>query len=159
MNLLTYVTELGGKLAKAWEYAREKLEKYQVGMKNVFDRKAKARQFNVGEKVLVLLPLPGNPLKATFSGPWKIVKKVSNQNYLIETPTRRNKYQLCHINMLKPYVGREEKDDIVAEMLINEVSLEKESDEISTEFPHSNSEIMNLPEFLKHLDGINSNIL
>ena len=60
---------------------------------------------------------------------------------------------MCHINMLKPYVGRQERGDIVAEMLMNEVSIEKESDEVCVEFPHSNSEIMkNLPEYLKHLD-------
>ena len=68
-------------------------------MKHEYDQKTKAIHFDVGERVLVLLPLPGNPLKATFSGPWKIVKKVSNQNCLIETPTRRKKFQLCHINM------------------------------------------------------------
>ena len=154
IDLLTYITELGGKLSKAWEYARKQLEKYQVGMKSMYDKKVKARSFNVGEQVLVLLPLPGSPLKATFSGPWKVVKKVSEQNYLIETPTRRKKYQLCHINMLKPFVRREEKDEIAVEMVMNEVKLENNSDEISIEFPHANSEILNnLPEYLKHLDG------
>ena len=53
LDLLTYITELGGKLTKAWEYAKEKLEKYQVGMKTMYDRKVKARKFDVGEQVLV----------------------------------------------------------------------------------------------------------
>ena len=55
--------------------------------------------------------------------------------------------------MLKPFVRREEKDEIAVEMVMNEVKLENNSDEISIEFPLANSDILsNLPEYLKHLD-------
>ena len=56
--------------------------------------------------------------------------------------------------MLKPYVGRENKDNVIAEMLLNEIVTEATSDNVSSEFPHSNSEILsNLPEYLNHLSG------
>ena len=80
LDLLTYVTELGGKLSKAWDSAKTHLEKCQKNMKKVYDKHVKDREFEVGEQVLVLLPMPGNPLKAKYSGPWKVANKVSNLN-------------------------------------------------------------------------------
>ena len=44
-------------------------------MKHEYDQKTKAIHFDVGERVLVLLPLPGNPLKATFSGRGKLLRR------------------------------------------------------------------------------------
>ena len=122
-------------------------------MKSNYDKNTKNRQFNVGDKVLVLLSLPGNFLKATFSGPWKIVKKISSQNYVVETPNRKKKYQVCHVNMLKHYIERDEKHELIPEMIVGEVSMEKDT-EVKTEFPTLNPEILDkLPEYLSHLEG------
>ncbi|KAK3893004.1 hypothetical protein Pcinc_003183 [Petrolisthes cinctipes] len=51
----------------------------------------------------------GDPFKARFSGPWEIEKKVSDENYVVKTPGRRKKNQLCHVNMLKPFHERKAK--------------------------------------------------
>ncbi|CAI5660942.1 unnamed protein product [Oreochromis niloticus] len=40
-------------------------------------------------------------------GPYVIVKKVSDTNYILDTPERRRKTRLCHVNMLKPYHTRD----------------------------------------------------
>ncbi|XP_066988204.1 uncharacterized protein [Macrobrachium rosenbergii] len=58
INLLDYLTNLGDKMTKAWEFARENLLCSQRRMKYFFDRKTKIRNFAEGDKVLVLLPLP-----------------------------------------------------------------------------------------------------
>ena len=50
-----------------------------------------------------MLPVVGNPLQAKYSGPYKVVKKISDTNYLVRTPGRRKETQVCHINMLKAY--------------------------------------------------------
>ena len=52
---------------------------------------------------MVLFPAVGNPLQAKYSGPYKVVKKISDTNYLVRTPGRRKETQVCHINMLKAY--------------------------------------------------------
>ena len=52
---------------------------------------------------MVLFPVVGNPLQAKYSGPYKVVKKISDTNYLVKTPDRRKETQVCHINMLKAY--------------------------------------------------------
>ncbi|CAI5682996.1 unnamed protein product [Oreochromis niloticus] len=40
-------------------------------------------------------------------GPYVIVRKVSDTNYILNTPERRRKTRLCHVNMLKPYHARD----------------------------------------------------
>ena len=59
--------------------------------------------FEPGDRVLVLFPVVGNPLQAKYCGPYKVVKKISDTNYLVRTPGRRKETQVCHINMLKAY--------------------------------------------------------
>ena len=67
----------------------------------------KKRSFQSGDKVLVLLPIPGRPLQASYFGPYTVEKKASDMNYIITTPDRRKQKQLRHVNMLKEYVGRD----------------------------------------------------
>ena len=50
-----------------------------------------------------MFPVVGNPLLAKYSGPYKLVKKISDTNYLVRTPGRRKETQVCRINMLKAY--------------------------------------------------------
>ena len=51
----------------------------------------------------------GSPFHAKFGGPYEVLKKVSDENYLIATPNRRKSSQLCHVNLLKPYYGHNVK--------------------------------------------------
>ncbi|KAK3883489.1 hypothetical protein Pcinc_012188 [Petrolisthes cinctipes] len=46
-------------------------------------------------------------LSANFCGPYVIERRIGMTDYLVRTPDRRKKYQLCHINMLKPYYRNE----------------------------------------------------
>lgn len=54
------------------------------------------RQFTEGDQVLVLLPVIGSPFQAKFVGPYTVVRQLSELNYLISTPDRRKRNQLCH---------------------------------------------------------------
>ena len=95
------------RLRHASALAKVALSSSQESMKERFDRKAVEREFEPGERVLVLLPTTGSALTARFSGPYVIKSKVSDTNYVIHTPERRRKVRLCHINMLKSYHSRE----------------------------------------------------
>ena len=75
-------------------------------MKTWYDKKAKRRQFKVGDKVLALLPVPTQPLQARYLGPYVIAEKVNEVDYIVNTPGRRKAQRLCHINMLKEYHQR-----------------------------------------------------
>ncbi|CAI5639672.1 unnamed protein product [Oreochromis niloticus] len=44
-----------------------------------------------------------DPTLAKFSGPYTVQAKLSDTDYVIDTPERRKKCRVCHINMMKPY--------------------------------------------------------
>ena len=103
ISVLKYVATFKDRLFRAGQMARRNLQESQSKMKVWYDRKAKSRCFEPGDRVLVLFPVVGNPLQAKYSGPYKVVKKISDTNYLVKTPGRRKETQVCHINMLKAY--------------------------------------------------------
>ena len=107
-NLLDYVCNFKQRLSKACELAHKHLQAAQADMKAKYDRRTEARSFKPGDKVLVLLPLQGDPLSAKFSGPYTIEKKLNEVNYVVVTPDRRKTRRVCHVNMLKPYFERED---------------------------------------------------
>ena len=146
-NLLDYVTETQGKLHQAWSFAKQNLVKNQKRIKKNFDLKAKQRNFEVGQKALVLLPMLGHQLQAKFSGPYQIVDKNSNNTYVIETPNRKRRYQKCHVNMMNPYFERTKKS-----LTCLAVKDKRKRKEIVHDWPQENSDIIkNLDDKLKHL--------
>ena len=106
LNLLDYVSRFRNKLKKTCELAQQNLKTSQSKMKMLYDRKSQNRIFKPGDKVLVLLPVQGNTLQARYHGPYKVLKRVGDLDYIIETPDRRKSTQLCHVNMVKPYFER-----------------------------------------------------
>ena len=103
ISVLKYVATFKDRLFRAGQIAKRNLQESQSKMKVWYDRKAKSRCFEPGDRVLVLFPVVGNPLQAKYSRPYKVVKKISDTNYLVKTPDRHKETQVCHINMLKAY--------------------------------------------------------
>lgn len=83
--------------------ATENLTDAQRKMKRNYYRKAEARVFSPGDQVVALLPIPGSPFGAKYSGPYSVFCQVSETNYVVATPDRMRATELCHINLLKPY--------------------------------------------------------
>lgn len=102
-SLSSYVYGFRRRLPLACKMATENLTEAQRKMKRNYDRKAEARVFSPGDQVVALLPIPGSPFGAKYSGPYSVVRQVSETNYVVATPDRRRATQLCHINLLKPY--------------------------------------------------------
>ena len=88
----------------AREIAKTNLGTAQDKMKVWYDRRAKERSFEVGDEVLALIPIPGDPIRARFSGPYVVHKKLNDVDYIIKTPERRKQQRLCHVNMLKLFI-------------------------------------------------------
>lgn len=119
-NLVDFVNGFRFKLYRAGELAKERLECSQKKMKQKYDKKAELREFSPGDKVLALLPLVNSPFQAKYSGPFTVLEKVSDLNYLIETPGHRKSSKLYHVNLLKSYHSRDsnvEKDSPVRSVL------------------------------------------
>lgn len=109
-NVLDFISRTRERLQNACAVAKNALSLSQEKMKSRFDKRAVARNFVAGEKVLVLLPAPGSALAARFAGPYIIKSKLSDTDYIIHTPERRRKTRLCHVNMLKTYCGADKTD-------------------------------------------------
>ena len=65
---------------------------------------SKERSFDPGEKVLILLPIPGDPLRARGFGPCVVEETMSDVDYVIQTPDGHEQKRLCHVNISKKYV-------------------------------------------------------
>ncbi|CAI9716426.1 Hypothetical predicted protein [Octopus vulgaris] len=86
---------------------------------------------NVVGSVEVAVP-SGSPLKTRCSRPYKIVKQLNNLDYVIETPDRRKRQQVCHVNMLKPFYERDvESKSVNAAMPVENKLDEEENQEDS----------------------------
>ena len=144
-NLIDYVNGFRLKLYRAGELAKQKLEIAQRKMKNRYDQRAEVRQFSPGDPILALLPLVDSPFQVKYSGPFSVVRQVSDLNYLIETPGRRKSTRPCHVNLLKPYRTRESvfsvqqgsplkpvlvAGPVLASTIPNPVGVESEEEEI-----------------------------
>lgn len=86
VNLLQYVLDFRSRLATVCKLACENLQASQKNMKIKYDKKTTKRKFGVGDKVLVLFPVSGKPLEATYSGPYRVKRKLSDLNYEVTTP-------------------------------------------------------------------------
>ena len=52
-------------------------------MKERYDRRAELHEFSEGDRVLALCPLMSSPFQAKFMGPYTVLKRASDLNYLI----------------------------------------------------------------------------
>ena len=101
LNLLEYVSDFRTIYISAQKCMKEKYDK----------------SFQIGDKVLAFLPVPGTPLHARYFGLY-VVEKKNELNYVIVTPDRRKNKQLCQVNMLKPYHERKRLMQLVQVVLI-----------------------------------------
>ena len=60
-NLLNCVSEFKYRLYRACDLAEENLKETQEKMKTWYDKKSREKVFNVDDRVLVLLAIPGEP--------------------------------------------------------------------------------------------------
>ena len=114
VNLIDYVHGFRLRLFLAGRCAKKNMAKAQTRME-IFNRHAESRLFSPGDQVLALLPIPGSPFRAKFSGPYDIVRQVTEQDYVIATPNRRKSSQLCHVNLLKPYYSPSSRSDVTVD--------------------------------------------
>ena len=101
-------------------------------------------------------------MQARYYGPYTVDKKLSDVNYIVNTPGRRKQKQLCHINMLKKYIDRD-SSVILSVNLVNSVphkqnQMDTEDSNFVKSDPSSSklqdTDILNdLDKKLSHLDS------
>ena len=91
------VIELRERLEETCQLARDNLEKVQFKQKTYYDKRARLRKFDVGDKVLLLLPTDSNKLLLQWKGPYEVVEIVNRMDYRVDVDGVVGTY---HANML-----------------------------------------------------------
>ena len=99
-----YVFDLRNRIEDTCTLARENLLTAQKMYKKHFDKSARLRTLDIGERALVMLPTDHNKLLLGWKGPYQIVEKIGVCDYRIKIGKH---HRLFHINMLKKYIDRE----------------------------------------------------
>jgi len=102
-NVVEFVLNTRNRLRSAIETANEHAALERQKAKTWYDSKARLHTFEVGDKVLVLLPVIGKGLHAKYHGPYEIVERLGVVDYVVATHDRRKTRRVCHVNLLKPY--------------------------------------------------------
>ena len=86
------------------------------------------RSFSVGDEVLVLVPVETSALSAKFEGPFKILKKLSECNFLISTPDKRKSRKVIHVNRMKKFTRQEKETPEVINCAVSVKQWEEDKD-------------------------------
>ena len=117
-------------LRYALEIANQQATQERTKAKVWYDRRARLRTFEPGDKVLVFLPIPGSPLQTKFHGPYVIEEQIGPVDYVVSTPDRRKKKRVCHVNLLKRYFERDPGLDPTPSTALAEVMLQHTVSEV-----------------------------
>ena len=107
-SVLSHLLDTREKMKKMAEFATENEKQAKQKQKLYYDRKARDRKLEVGQKVLILLPTHTSKLLASWKGPFVVTDKVSPVDYKVKV--RGGKEKVFHVNMLKVWHERVEKD-------------------------------------------------
>ena len=118
-----YVLELKERLEHTTQIAREELRKAQRYQKRHYDLRARQRQFETGDMVLVLLPTEANKLLMQLKRPYSVEERIGSNDYRINV---KGKVKTYHVYLLRRYRVRSEElmpkaDDNVRGLLLETV--------------------------------------
>ena len=102
-----YVMELQERLEETCELAHQELRRAKEKQKIWYDKGARKRRLQVGDKVLLLLPTETSKLTMQWKGPFKVIRLVGQNDYVIDM---NGKEKTFHANMLKKYHDRKPVD-------------------------------------------------
>jgi len=108
-NVVEFILGTRERLRHALDIATEHANQERTRAKTWYDRRARPRTFVPGDKVLVLLPIPGHPLEAKFHDPYTVEQQIGPVDYVVSTPDRRKTKRVCHVNQLKAYHVRDSR--------------------------------------------------
>lgn len=105
-NIVSYVLKMREKLDQLSTLAHDNQIRSQSRQKTWYDRNARLRTFQPGQKVLLLLPSSESSLLAKWQGPFEVLRKLGQVTYEIAMPGRRQPQQVFHVNLLKQWNER-----------------------------------------------------
>ncbi|KAL0173009.1 hypothetical protein M9458_033320, partial [Cirrhinus mrigala] len=125
-SVVEHVTQMREKIERVMPMVREHLVKAQQAQQRHYNRAAQPREFQPGERVMVLVPTSACKFLAKWQGPYTILEKIGTVNYKVRQPGRRQPEQIYHVNLLKKWVGT--RDQLAAFTSLSPVVVDVNSD-------------------------------
>ncbi|KAJ8375574.1 hypothetical protein SKAU_G00061540 [Synaphobranchus kaupii] len=100
-TVIEHVEKMHRRMAQIWPTVREHMHQAQEAQARLYNRGAQVREFQPGDKVLVLVPTQECKFLAKWHGPYEVVEKITPVNYTVRQMGRRQSNQIYHINLLK----------------------------------------------------------
>ncbi|GBL75596.1 hypothetical protein AVEN_93793-1 [Araneus ventricosus] len=134
-----YIFDLINRMRHCQELAVTTMTETRDKRKTWYDKNAVKREFRVEELVLVLATSEPNKMAVQWTGPGVIESQLSESNYIVRMEGKKDKTQIYHINLLKPYHQRLER----VNLLVNggEENQERETMELTIPYPVSDPNI------------------
>ncbi|GFW00961.1 hypothetical protein TNCV_1761991 [Trichonephila clavipes] len=123
-SVVEYILQLNNRLKRCQDTAITRMKECQLKRKTWYDRDVVERKFVEGDLVMVLATSKQNKLEVNWIGPGKVLSRISDTNYVIDLPGRRDRSTIYHVNFLKPYHRRPE----LVSLIVEEVSDDIEGD-------------------------------
>ncbi len=99
-NVVSYVVQMRERLEEMTALAQSHLAEAQIRQKTWYDQSARERQFEPGQKVLVMLPSHESKLLAKWQGPYEVKKKLGPTTYEVAASDQNRPTRTLHINLL-----------------------------------------------------------
>jgi len=101
-----YAATLGKQMGQAFTLARKHSLTKHERQKEIYDKKVHGKPYQKGDHVWLHSPMgkrePSKKLYHPWSGPYRVVKKLSEANYRIEQLQGRRNRKIVHFDRLKP---------------------------------------------------------
>lgn len=108
--------------------------------KKGFDRRAKLRTFEAGDRVWQRIPGLSHKLQDSWEGPLEVVARLNKVNYRVRECGSLKKGKVVHVNTLKRHVSREES---VLRLAIVSEDVEEISFRLEATHPDMNGDVVN----------------
>ncbi|GBL99636.1 Retrovirus-related Pol polyprotein from transposon 412 [Araneus ventricosus] len=133
-----YIFDLINRIRHCQELAVTIMTETRDKRKTWYDKNAVKRELRVGELILVLATSKPNKMAVQWTGPGVIESKLSETNYIVRMEGKKDKTQIYHINLLKPYHQRLERVNLLVNGKENQ---ERETEELTILYPVSDPNI------------------
>ncbi|XP_064464283.1 uncharacterized protein LOC135375528 [Ornithodoros turicata] len=118
-----HVFELRNKLEETCKIAHEELDRAGARYRQQYNKRARQRPMEVGQRVLILLPSDHNKLLMHWKGPYPIVGKKGEADYAVDLG---HGTKVFHANLLKIYKERyADVTELVKTTVCSVVSIEE----------------------------------
>ncbi|GFV84213.1 retrovirus-related Pol polyprotein from transposon 17.6 [Trichonephila clavipes] len=119
--VVEYILQLNNRLIRCQDIVITRMKECQLKRKTWYDRDAVEQKFVEGDLVMVLATSKQNKLEVNWIRPGKVSGRISDTNYVIHLPGRRDRSTIYHVNLLKPYHRRPELVSLVVEEVSDDI--------------------------------------